>query len=186
MMFTSKPIFTAALTAATLVAGFVVADSAEANHKYRYTGTCYNFHGEAHLINALNHMDNALLADCHRERVLETVYAKREVMTAYREFCCPKAKANLLAAARSLNRYLGTRAVCDLDAASNHILAALGNERAVHVRPAPVYRSHRPAYVAPRVEHRPSGYYGRPAHHSRYNSSTIRLNGRHFSIGFSF
>ena len=187
-MFTSKPILTAALSVATFVVGFAVPDVAEANHKYRYTGTCYNFHGEEHLIHALNHMDNAVLADCHRDRVLETVYAKREVMTAYREFCCPKAKANLLIAARSLNRYLGTRAACDLNTASDHILAALGNEKAVHVRaqPAPVYRSHRPVYRSPAIECGPSGCYTRPSHHSHRDNTTIRLNGRQFSIGFSF
>lgn len=187
-MFVSKPILTAALSVATFVVGFATTSTAEANHKYRYTGTCYNFHGEEHLIKALNHMDNALLADRHRDRVLETVYAKREVITAYREFCCPKAKANLLVAARSLNRYLGTRAVCDLDTASEHILAALGNEKAVHVhaKPAPVYRSNRPVYRAPAIDCGPRGYDTRPSHSSRYNSSTIRLNGRNFSVGFSF
>jgi len=176
-----------AMTGATLLGG----RSAEAGH-YGYSGRCFNFHGEDHVIAALNHMDEAALATCNRDRILATVDARSQVLAAYREFCDDCARRELLNAVRELSRYVGSGEPCRLDAAQQHMLAALAAEqnvhRAVHVHPAhrPV---HQPAVVVERPVVPTHGWHDRDQfrYGSSYrNGSNITLQGRRFSIGFSF
>ena len=110
--------------------------AARADHEsYCYTGECYDFDGETHLIESLEHMDRAVLADCERTRLLSTLAAKREIFLASRELCNPSARRATWTALRSLNAYLATRDICDMDDAALAITRALDLEGALHASP---------------------------------------------------
>jgi hypothetical protein len=125
--------FSAVLVGCTLLGLVASPGTARAEHaSYCFTGQCIGFHGESHLIEALQQMDNALLADCEAGRVTAVLAGKSEILAAYREFCDPAARNQLLVALRSLNRYLGTRAQCDLDEAALAVTNAMDLERTIH------------------------------------------------------
>lgn len=177
-----RSLTTAALAIAAAGAFFLTAQSAEAGHKYGYTGRCYSFHGEEHAIDALTHMDAAFFADCNRTRILETIEARNQLMAAYRESCHEHAKHEYLDAFRDLSRYIGGGDEHHLDHAQGHILAALASERQAHARVShhPHHDVHSPTAHGKQV---PS--YDRHGR-SSYNRSNVTLRGRHYSIGFSF
>lgn len=172
-----------AVAAAALLLGVVFVTPVEAAHgKYCYRGTCHNFHGEAHVIRAFSLMDEAAYASCRRDRIHTTLAAQREIMAAFREFCDPTARNELIQAKIDLSRYIGHGDSCYLDAASQHMHAALAIEQRIHAN-KPVHRGHgysqgRGRPVSPHTR------YGRyPGHHS---GTQIRLGGSNFSFGFSF
>lgn len=173
------------------VVGCVSVSSADAAHdSYCYQGTCHNFHGESHVISALQLMDDALLADCLQQRAQTTVAAQRQVMMAFREFCQYRAKHELIQAKIELSRFIGSGDVSWLDAAASHLNAALVIEQQVHVQSVHTGRTHGGhghvnVPVAPR--------YQQPIHagqgsrsHGQGSRSYIRLGGPRFSFGFGF
>lgn len=187
--------FSRVLFAALAIGVAGSAATAKADHQYRYTGVCYNFHGEQHLIDALGHMDGAYLANRHQDRVLETVYAKQQVVAAFREFCDARAKDELLGALQDLNRYLAYRDAIFLDKASSHIADALFAERVVHGQ-AVGHQGHGGSGNGQQVGFDPHANHG-GQRDDDYNwsrnqgvgygqPSRVTLGGRQFRIGFSF
>lgn len=178
-----NPIRRIAVVATTLLVGFVFATSAEAAHaKYRYRGTCHNFHGEAHVIQAFALMDKASYSSCRVDRIHTTLAAQREIMTAYREFCDGAARRELIQAKIDLSRFIGHGDACYLDQASQHMHAALAIEQRVHAyKPAHHHRGH--GYSGSRPYSPNVGYGPYSGQRSR---TQIRLGGSNISLGFSF
>lgn len=153
---------------ALIFAALVAVRPAAAEHRYTYSGKCYNYHGEVHMIHALENMDRAFLATARHQKILATIDARRELMTAFRESCQHETKKTLLGAVRSLNRFIGTCDVAQLDIASERIARAMYYEQLVH---QPVVQ--RPPIVVPSV-HNPD--------HSNVRSSRVDVrtnSGRH-------
>jgi hypothetical protein len=174
-----------ALAGMALVFVGLMVSSAEASHgKYCYRGTCHNFHGESHVIQAFALMDEALVAHCRVDRIHTTLAAQREIMTAFREFCDRTARHELLQAKIDLSRYIGHGDPCYLDHAAQHMNTAMAIEQRIHVH-QPVHVGHADLHghgrghsisLAPRY----SNSYGQPGR------TQIRLGGTRYSFGFSF
>lgn len=127
---------TTAVAAIALVGMVAHANSAQAQHgSYCYTGQRCGCHGEAHMIDALDHINNAFHADCETTRVRETLLAKGQVLVSSREVCDPLAQRLLDDACNHLVHYLGSRHVRELDSASDAILRAISVEQTRHARP---------------------------------------------------
>ncbi|MCA9202325.1 MAG: hypothetical protein KDA59_04750 [Planctomycetales bacterium] len=128
---------TAAVAVIALVGIVALANSAQAQHgSYCYTGQRCGCHGEAHMIDALDHINNAFHADCETTRVRETLLAKGQVLVSSREVCDPTAHRLLDDACDHLVHYLGSRHIRELDSASDAILRAISVEQARHAVPA--------------------------------------------------
>lgn len=173
--------------AAIVLSLAATATPAEASHgKFCYQGKCHGFHGEAHVIEALRLMDEALLVDCPRAQSRIIISAQREIMAAFREFCQYRAKHQLVKAKIELSRFLATRDPGHLDHAALHLNEALLIEQRVHARLGVQQIGHQ------NVIHKPVVRYPRPAVH-RYSAPTCRGNictpqinfgGSRYSIGF--
>lgn len=132
-----------ALLVASLLTVAVTPAEARAGHKsYCYRGACHHFHGESHVIEALQWMDAAAGASCRVDEIQAVNRARRELLQAHVEFCNHAAKREVLAAVRALNLFVGTRRICDLDEAAARALAALELERDVHVQVTRPVRPH--------------------------------------------
>ncbi|MCO6454318.1 MAG: hypothetical protein J5I93_03295 [Pirellulaceae bacterium] len=163
-----------ALLVASLFTLAVAPASARADHKsYCYRGTCHHFHGESHVIEALQWMDAAALASCRVDEIQAVNRARRELLQAHVDFCNLEAKREVLAAVRALNRFVGTRLTCDLDEAAARALTALDLERDVHVRVSRHTRHH-------------GGHWGhghRPGHPV---GNSISFGGNNFRVRIGF
>lgn len=181
-MFTKN--FSALFVVAVVAAGFSTSSLFAGHRSYCYSGRCYGYAAEEHLIDALDFMDHALAADCPRERYLAIQDAMVELRFTRRELRSSRSRYELVVAQDHLLEFARTGCLSELDDAAEHIHAAMRWERSA-CRPAPV--------VVHRYRH---GHHGAPRppvvvrryHHHRHCSPppSVTFGGKNWGVRIGF